>query len=169
MPEPFNGMQDILMTYDFDLVIENGDLKTTTGIDYINREILKLLVTGPNDWKLAPKEGADIRKFLGNINSRQTAEQIKEQIESKLALTVYPATVAVRVVPTDASSVMVFIDVLVNNEIATSLPFNFNFVNGFTYMEMDSSNTSPRSTESLKINDIRNTTRPNKYWARMRR
>ena len=51
MAEAFAGMKDILLGYDTDIYFENNDLMICTGVDYIEREIYKLLITEPGDWK----------------------------------------------------------------------------------------------------------------------
>ena len=65
MAEPFGGMFDILFGYDTDIHFENGDLMTTTGIDYIERELYKLLITIPGEWKTTPTAGASPEKPQG--------------------------------------------------------------------------------------------------------
>lgn len=169
MVEPFTGMHDILLGYDTDLYFENGDLMTTTGIDYIEREIYKLLITEPGDWKASPQIGCTPNIFTGAQNTRDTGKKIEEYLKEGLKTTVYPAQVEVRVVPTGYDTLMIFLDILFQNFEVDSIPFEFDFINGIKkFNKIDSRVVSPRSSVEYKLNDITNIKRPNKYWTQMR-
>lgn len=169
MAESFSGMTDILLGYDTDLHFEDGDLMTTTGIDYIEREIYKLLITNPGDWKASPLIGASPNKLTGEQNTRENAQLMQDIILEGIRQTVYPATAEVRVVPTDYDTVLVFIDVFVRSQDVVVLPFEFDYINGFRKLNRsDERVTAPKSTQKYSINDISKMTKPNKYWSRMR-
>lgn len=169
MAESFSGMTDILLGYDTDLHFENGDLMTTTGIDYIEREIYKLLITSPGDWKASPLLGASPNRLTGEQNTRENAQLMQDIILDGIRQTVYPASADVRVVPTDYDSVLVFIDVFVRSQDVVVLPFEFDYVNGFKKLSRsDERVTAPKSTKTYAINDISKMTKPNKYWSRIR-
>jgi hypothetical protein len=116
MNEPYEGMRDILFGYDTDLHFENNDLMTTTGIDYIEREIYKLLITEPGDWKAHQNVGCTPNRFIGDQNSRVLGTNIENYIREGLKLTVFPGQVNVRVVPTNYDTVIIFIDILMQNQ-----------------------------------------------------
>jgi hypothetical protein len=169
MAEAFSSMHDILLGYDTDLHFENGDLMLTTGIDYIEREIYKLLITEPGDWKASPFLGASPNQLTGSANTRENAIRMKDIITEGIKPTVYPAQVDVRIVPTDYDSVLVFIDVYVRSEDVVVIPFEFDYITGFRKLnKADTRVTKPISSQQYKINDISKITRPNKYWSRIR-
>lgn len=162
-------MTDVLLGYDTDLHFENGDLMTTTGVDYIEREIYKLLITQPGDWKASPLLGASPNQMTGEPNTRETAQRLEALIETGIRETVYPASADIRVVPTDYDSVLVFIDVFVRNQEIVTIPFEFDYAIGFRKLSRaDARVTTPRSTQQYKVNDISTMKRPNKYWSRIR-
>lgn len=166
--EPFFKMKDVLFGYDTDLHFENDDLMTTTGIDYIEREIYKLLITQPGDWKADLGIGAGLNNFTGEVNSRQTAEKITSTLEEALKLTVAPALAYVRVVPTAYESIMVFIDLYSEDNKIVTIPFQFDFVKGFTKLDRaDPRVVEQKPSNRYKENDISNIRRPNKYWSRI--
>lgn len=169
MPEAYSGMTDILLGYDQDLHFENGDLMLTSGIDYIERELYKLLITSPGDWKANGSLGASPDKFIGEQNTRDAANLLKDYLQMKLRATVTPAQLSVKVVPTDYSSITVIIDVFVHNSEITSMPFTFDFTTGSLKFNRRDVRTTPiKSSQKLKINDISNTKTPNKYWKSIR-
>jgi len=167
MSEPFLGMRDITLTYDGDLVIVDNDLGLTTGIDYIEREIIKLLISRQGDWKNNPSIGCSPGVFRGDENTRETGEKIKTHLENGLRLTTYPGQAVVKVVPTSESEVMIFIDLYVLDTNYLTIPLEFDYMNGFTKFNRNE-NKDNISSISHSINDIVNTKRPNKYWDRMR-
>lgn len=166
--EPFYRMKDVLFGYDTDLHFENDDLMITTGIDYIEREIYKLLITEPGDWKADLGIGAGLNNFTGEVNSRDTAERIQSAISDAIRITVAPAQAFVRAVPTNYSNIMVFIDLYSEDMQLLSIPFQFDFVNGFTKLDRaDPRVIEQKPTNNRKENDISNIRRPNKYWSRI--
>lgn len=166
--EPYYKMKDILLGYDTDIYFENDDLMATTGIDYIEREIYKLLITEPGDWKADLGIGTGLNNFTGEVNSRETAERIKSTIEESLKLTVAPAQAFARVVPTSYNDIMVFIDLYSEDHQILSIPFQFDFVKGFTKLDRaDPRIIKQKPTNNRKENDISNIRRPNKYWSRI--
>lgn len=169
MAEAFAGMKDILLGYDTDIHFENNDLMTCTGIDYIEREIYKLLITDPGDWKANPTIGCSPNRFTGDQNTRELGKFIENYIRNGLKDTVYPSQVDVRVVPTGYETILIFVDIIIQNEEITSVPFEFDFINGIKKLDrMDSRVTNPTSSRTYKINDITNLKRPNKYWTQIR-
>lgn len=169
MAEAFSAMRDILFGYDTDIHFENGDLMTTTGIDYIEREIFKLLITNQGDWKASPLLGASPNQLIGELNTRENAQALQNIVEEGIKKTVYPASASVRVVPTNYESVLVLIDIFVRTQEVVVLPFEFDYVNGFRKLsKADPRITRPKSTKNYQINDISKIKRPNKYWSRIR-
>lgn len=137
MPEPFYKMNDVLFGYDEDIHIDGGDLKRTSGVDYIERLIYKRLISVKNDWKLHGEIGSSPNEFIGQPNTRETAEKIKETIISDLRTAISPATINVKVVPVDLDEVVIYIDVIVNNDIVSSRSFKLDFINGFKKVPFD--------------------------------
>ena len=166
--EPYNKMRDILFGYDTDVHFENDDLMTTTGIDYIEREIYKLLITEQGDWKADGTIGASPNEFIGEANTRDTANRLQAKLVEGLRLTVAPGQVVVRIVPSDYQTIMVFIDLYSQLSQIVSIPFQFDFVNGFTKLNRQDPRTEKQiPTKNLRENNISNVKRPNKYWSRI--
>lgn len=165
--EPYNRMKDILLGYDTDIHFENDDLMTTTGIDFIERELYKLLITMPGEWRADPTIGVSPNKYTGEQNTRENAKEIETYIEQGIRLTVTPGTPRVRVVPTGTDRIMIFIDVQLPTFEQLSVPFEFDYVNGIKRLtKRDAKVTTIRSANN-EINNIENLRRPNKYWSRM--
>jgi hypothetical protein len=169
MNQIYTGMWDVLLGYDTDLHFENGDLMLSNGIDYIEREIYKLLITEPGDWKASPKIGCTPNVFTGSQNTREVGKRIESFLTDGLKDTVFPGQVSVRVVPTGYESIMIFVDIMMQNYEVDSLIFDFDFINGISkFNKYDSRVLDPISTTNYKINDISNMKRPNKYLTSMR-
>jgi len=169
MAEPFMGMTDFLFGYDTDIHFENGDIKTTTGLDYLEREIFKVLLTSPGEWKASPRLGASLEEFIGQNNTREIGNIIRRHVEKSLTESIYPAQLKVKIIPTSESTLTVIIDIYVEGYIATRFPFEFNFVSGFKKITLrDAQVTGKKSSDNYQINDIAQMTRPNKYYERQR-
>lgn len=167
--EPFSGMKDVLIGYDTDLHFENGDLMTVTGIDYIEKEIYKLLITEPGDWKLNPRIGCSPNEFSGSQNTREVGKKIQLHLLEGLRQTTNPGILDIRVVPTNYDTVMIFIDLLLPEYPTDTIIFEFDFTNGIkNFNKIDRRVTKPRSSPNYKVNDITNMKRPNKYWKTLR-
>lgn len=167
--EPYSKMVDIRLGYDTDIYFENSDLMTTTGIDYIEIEINKLLITEPGDWKTQQNIGCTPNIFTGDKNDRVTGRKIENYLKEGLKGTVYPGQVNVRVVPTGYDTLMIFVDILLPNFEIDSIPFEFDFINGIKkFNKIDSRVTTPISSTNYKVNDISNMKKPNKYWKQIR-
>jgi hypothetical protein len=162
-------MRDIVLGYDSDLHFENGDLMTTTGVDYIQREIFKVLLTEPGEWKLNQNLGGSPQKFIGQPNTREMGEALQKHVYNNIKETVFPAASSVRVVPISAEKLMVFIDIFIMDLKVAIIPFQFDFSGGLRRIQaFDPRVVDPASSVDLKIDDIRNTQRPNQYWTRLR-
>lgn len=170
MSEVFSGMRDVRLGYNTDIDFENGDLMITTGIDYLEIEIYKLLITEPGDWKASPLIGCSPNKFIGEENIRDTGKKIEQYIKEGLKVTVYPCNLSVRVVPTNYSTIMIFIDVLFQTTLIDSIPFEFDFISGIKKVtKIDSKVTNYKSSENYSINNITNLKKPNKYVEQIRK
>ena len=163
--QPYSLMNDIRLNYDTDLNFENGELMLTSGLDYIEIEIYKLLITEPGDWKISQNIGCTPNVFTGEKNDRVTGRKIENYLIEGLKRTIFPGQVNVRVVPTGYETVMIFVDIALPNFEVDSIPFEFNFINGIKkFNKMDSRVTTPISSINYKVNDISNMKKPNKYW-----
>jgi len=166
--EPFNKMNDILLGYDTDIYFDNDDLMLTNGIDFIEREMYKLLITEPGQWKADPTIGACPNKFTGEQNTREIGEAIEKYVENGLKLTVAPGVPKVRVVPVGAEKIMIFIDINLPEFQRITVPFEFDYINGIQKItKIDSKTTPIKSSQNYDINNISNLRRPNKYWSRL--
>jgi hypothetical protein len=167
--EPYSQMVDIRLGYDTDINFENYDLMTTTGVDYIEIELYKLLISEPGDWKLSQNIGCTPNIFTGEKNDRVTGRKIENYLIEGLKKTVYPGQVNVRVVPTGYDTLLIFVDITLPNFEIDSIPFEFDFINGIKkFNKIDSRVTTPISSVNYKVNDISNMKKPNKYWKQTR-
>lgn len=169
MAEPFSAMHDFLFGYDTDIHFENGDIKTTTGIDYLEREIYKVLITAPGEWKTAPRIGSSLEEFIGQKNTREIGSALQRHIERSLVETIYPAQMKVKVIPSSETSLIVLIEIYVNGEVSTRYPFEFDFVSGVKRITLrDAQVTGKISSNKYEINDIAQKSQSNKYYDRQR-
>lgn len=167
--EPFSGMRDILLGFDTDLHFENGDVMVTSGIDFMKREIFKVLITHQGDWKLAPSVGGSPEKFIGEQNTREVADALRSYIHDGIREIIFPSQASIKVVPTDSSRVLCFIDILTVDQVILSVPLEFDYSSGFFKLKAaDERTTKPRNSKHMRINDISDMKRPNKYWSRIR-
>jgi hypothetical protein len=169
MAEAYSGMRDILLGFDTDLHFENGDLMVTTGIDYIQREIFKVLSTELGEWKLNQNLGGSPHIFVGQPNTREVGDALQKHIYNNIKETVFPAASTVRVIPISNEKLMVFIDIFIMDLKVAIIPFQFDFSGGLRRIQVyDPRVVPPVSSSDLKLDDIRNTQRPNQYWSRLR-
>lgn len=78
-------MKDIKMTPEGELVIgPDGDFATVEGDEAIAQQLIFILKTQKGDWTLAPKIGADLERFLGQPNTRETRDQIEAAVVSAI-------------------------------------------------------------------------------------
>ena len=166
--EPFINEVDIFLSYDGDLESENGDLKTTNGIDFIKRKVHKLLVTEPGDWKLYAKLGAKPTQFTGEPNTRRTGELLKQYLIDKLEVHVIPANIDVRVIPIARDTVKVYIDLLLGEFLLGTIPFSIDFVNGIVYPDYDEEVDTFVSSKLHRFNSSKYLENPNPIWDRIR-
>lgn len=168
MIEPYSGMCDIIFSYDTDIMFDSDDLATTSGVDFIEREIFKLMITSPGEWKIDPTIGCGLQEFNGQENTRTIAQRIENRIQNGLRLTVFPAQVTARAVPTDYDTIVCFVDVVGSNINITSIPFEFVFTGGTIKMLRNDKNKQIQSSQTISVNDINNLRKPNKYQDRIR-
>lgn len=168
--EPFTRMRDIILGYDTDIHFENDDLMTTTGVDYIEREVYKLLITDPGDWKADQTIGCSPSKFLGEHNTRETAAELEQYVEEGLRITAAPAQVRARAVPVGYEKILLFIDIYSSDYEIVSVPFEFSYTTGIRKLDRADPRVqkTAKSSSNYTINDITNLKRPNKYWSRLR-
>lgn len=168
--EPFTRMTDILFGHDTDIHFEDEDLMTTTGIDYIEREIYKLLITEIGDWKADPTLGVSLNRYTGEHNTREVAKEMEKHISQGLRLTAAPGQVHVRVIPTGEDSVMIFVRIFSAEVEVVKIPFEFSYVDGIRKLDVaDPRVTEQQTTADAGLNDIDNLRRPNRYWTRISR
>ena len=132
MDELFGGLTDWVTTKDGDLQVSGNDIGTVAGIDWFTQEVNKILMSG-NDWYFAPQSGASLDRFHGEINSKSTASQIQDLISNKImqqGLHV-PASLEVRVVPIDVSTIKVYINLTYATQVIPVTAVVFDLQNGY--------------------------------------
>ncbi len=166
--EIFEPMSDILFTYDGDVEFENGDIKLCHGLECMKRDIFKLLITSPGDWKLAPEEGASPNKFIGEQNTRDNAKKLENYLIEKIQSHITPAAVNAKVIPISRESVKVYLELNIAGLDIVNIPFTMDFINGFIYTDIDEEADIVHSSENLKYNTSDSLNHPNPIWDRMR-
>jgi len=169
MIEPFYEMFDILLTYDTDIFFEDGDLMQCTGIDYIEREVYKVLITNLGDWKLSPNIGVGLSKFIGKSNTKEVGKAIETLIERELSFVVAPATIKCRVIPIGYHSISCIIDIMVYEILDITIPFELDFTSGKIDVIKKDRVVVEKPMDNIKLNNIAQMIKPNKYWERMRK
>ena len=166
--ELYENIGDIFLSYDTDIEFSNGDLMLNYGVDLLKRKAFKLLISEINDWGFMREIGASPKVFIGEPNTRETAELLKSYVESKLRKYLQPVIPEVRVVPLDFDSVKVYIDLLFSNTTVATLPMTLDFINGITYTQFDDKVDILSSSSTHKLNTAGNITKPNIYKDRLR-
>ena len=132
---PYERMVDILFGYDTDIYFEGGDLMTTTEIDFIEREIYKILITEPGQWKSDLNLGASPEEFTGYPNTRDTAAKLQDKLNRGLRNIVLPGQISSRVIPVDYDKITVLLELFVQGVSVTTFPFEFDFINELPYVD----------------------------------
>lgn len=166
---PFEGLVDAIFTYDEDIEFSNGDLKKSSGIDLIKREVFKVMLTSPGDWRLYPDTGASPEEFIGQQNTRANAQRLENHLIESLNPVVFPANINARVVPISREAVVVYIDIDVGDMTIAHIPMNFSYINGFVYTDFDDQVDTIVPSKNIKINKDGYLKHPNPYWERLRR
>jgi len=164
----YEGMKDILLSFDQDLDFANGDLRLTSGVDLIKRKMQRYLTAEVGDWRLYNDVGASLSRFIGEPNTRATAEEIDGHLKRELNKIVYPATIQTKIIPMDLESVYINIQLFFLNSIIEEITCSFDYINGFVYSGFDDKTDTIISDSNIEFNEDGSTRKPNKYWDRIR-
>lgn len=160
---------DALLSNEGDILFADGDIRLVFGIEFLKKEIFKLLITEKRDWKLFPSVGASLTKFNGYINSRETAEEVKKHIKSSITPFITPYVVNVEVIPIDYETVKCYILIggadLPAQEV---MLFELNYQDVFTYVDYDPAEDTLLSEAQSKTNTQGSLLHPNKFADRLR-
>jgi hypothetical protein len=162
----YEAIRDIKMTLDGDIAIENGDIAITSGEDWYLREANKRLRSG-RDWKHHPSLGADLSRFTGEPNSRDTGRRIREAVAHSLGQDAIhlPATLDIKVIPTskETINIVVAIDGVGQRTVVSHLSVN---IESGTFVPVQ----EPDTTEPIYDGDyVAPTEITNKFQKRFRR
>ena len=103
---------DLLLTYGGGAVVsDDGDLKMTSDMDALSREISRRLRTTNPAWKHYPLIGVGLEDFAGEANTRELALEITKHVNYELNKDniAYPGSLFCRVVPVDDESCILFV------------------------------------------------------------
>lgn len=141
--ELFSGLEDIATTPDGDIIIENGDIKMVSGIDWFIQEVNKILRSGV-DWYFAPNAGVDLEQFYGRVNSAELGRQIEELVKTKITRQNlnYPADLSVKVVPISISELKLYITLIFDRQTVSVTKMIYNLQNGLMKSTEDDVNQS---------------------------
>lgn len=165
----YEGFIDILFSGDQDIEFSNGDIMITRGVDAIKREIFKRLTTERGEWPLFPSEGASLNEYIGEPNTRETADLIKKHLLERLSPVVLPAALQVQVIPTDLESVAVIMKIKFGGDIVGSFSLKIDYINGIVYPGFDDKVDSLVTDKSTTINEPGKIRQYNKYWDQIRK
>ena len=103
--------RDLKLTPDGDLALTpGGDLALAEGADFIQQSAYNRLRSVTVDW-FYDHIGADLEDFIGQPNSRETADRIVAQLTNSLVQDglVSSGDVYIRPVPVDKSNILLFV------------------------------------------------------------
>jgi len=135
---------DLDWTWDGDLILgDDGDLADTSSdlIVSLENEIRTVIRSEFGDWEEHPILGANLSEFLGEANTRQTGNKIREQITSRIVAIgiVKQEDLFVRVVPVGDNQVLVIITVMASSTPANRLAAGSPLEVVFTYDSLEDS------------------------------
>jgi len=139
---------DLDFSWDGDLLLDNqGDIKDTSEdlLLSIRNEMFTIVKSSLGDWKEDITVGADLDDFVGESNSRETAENIKIRLESSLSQLVSVSDVEIRVTPVSIYKVLISLSLAVlataENRIQSgtviSATFLYDYLEKGVYVDLD--------------------------------
>ena len=130
---------DIGFTMDGDLdlsLLEGGyeDLSYSSGPDFILQSVNNRLRTQSPDWYTYPHLGANLEDFIGEPNTRETAESIITNIRYTLTYDrlVSEEDLEVDVIPVNINEVVVYVSINMGYYGSYSIPLRFSLLEGVT-------------------------------------
>lgn len=77
---------DLSWSWKGDLKVVDGDLSlnSSDALESIEAEIITIIKSSNGDWELHPMLGANLWRFVGEANTRENAERIKDAIITSL-------------------------------------------------------------------------------------
>lgn len=120
---------DVTFSWNGDFLVgRDGDFADTSSdqIQSLIQEIQDVSASSLSDWLEHPTRAASIEEFVGEPNSRETGQQIKDRIFSALVVNgiVQARDLEVRVVPIGIYTVMVIVRVTAQASVSNSLQTN---------------------------------------------
>ena len=103
---------DFDFSWDGDFVIDSqGDLKDTNEdkLASIKNEIFTIVKSSLGDWREDPNVGADLDDFVGESNSRNTADNIQARLESSMSELVSIQDLSIRLTPVNIYKLLISI------------------------------------------------------------
>lgn len=132
-------MPDIKLSLDGGFSLQNGDFSVTDGTEQLVLDINKVIRQWVGNY--------NIMKYAGRRNTRETANQIKVELEK--ALKAYFIGLNIRIVPVSLDSILIII-YLPNNQVIHSTIFNYD--NGIIkYISGDEGETIYRSATNIYL------------------
>lgn len=158
----YESITDIRLSLDGDLVMDGGDLSLTSGFDWYTREVNKRLRSGA-DWVHHPSLGANIHRFVGQPNTRQTGTALRDAVSRSLSIDAIhaPAQLDVQVVPTSLHDLHLVVAVSASGERTVVSHTILDLVGGTLEPVAD---PAPRTEAPIATPYIA----PNKYLNRLR-
>jgi hypothetical protein len=160
----YDDIRDLRLSLNGDLSIEDGDLSITSGVDWYKREANKRLRSG-QDWAHHPNLGANLHRFVGQTNDRETGRRIREAATRSLIVNNihFPAELQVDAVPTGLHEITLVITLVADGEreVVSSMILHFD---GGTVVPIP----DPLPTEQVAT-AAPYTRTENKYQQRLRR
>lgn len=167
MAQIFDLINDIALSYDGDLLIsENNDLKIVSSIDWFKREVNKIVRTNLRDWKSEPDIGVDLDEFIGKLNNKETASEIKNKLLEALHIDnfQFPGEFDIKVIPTSTFELSIYISYNVVGEHYSIGKLIYNLDKGISkaiFDELDNKTeyTKPQNKKNIKnkyLNALKN-------------
>jgi len=133
-------LTDIGMTLDGDLAIDSGgDLSLVSGIEFLRREINKIVKTNNPEWTLHPNVGADVNRYIGRSNTREVGREIEQSVREAIKRQFPDSGIEIRVVPKSRDALGVYMSIY-SPALGRQEPiytFNFYFSSGSVDADQD--------------------------------
>lgn len=106
---------DIQFSWNGDILLEAGDIKTTQfdGLQSLEDQIRIVVSSALGDWEIYPGKGAGLDDYVGYPNTKSTGEAIHDRVRLAIvsAGLVYEEDLAVKVIPVHIHRVLIVVRV----------------------------------------------------------
>lgn len=117
-----------------DLIFIDGEIAACEGVEAMNQLVLLRMNTIMNTSPLWPQLGNNIKQMNGKRNTKENAENIKQQLITCLSFGEIFDVVEAIVLPTDFDTLFFYVKVSFDDGVVFTLNFEFDFIDGMRYI-----------------------------------